>query len=149
MSIPLFEQIHRVNYLVAELDALYHQAALKIGMADSAMRVLYTIYDNGESCMLSDICKQSCISKQTVNSALRKLEAEGIVYLEQQAGKTKRVCLTDEGKAYAKNTAARLFDMECQVFASWQEGEVDLHVSLMEKYVESFRRQLEVLQGEN
>lgn len=143
MSIALFEQIHRVNYISAELDALYHQAALKLGLADSSMTVLYAIYDNGESCMLSDICRQSGIRKQTVNSALRKLEADGIIYLERQTGKAKRVFLTDKGKIYAGQTVARLFDMECKAFSSWTEDEINMHLNLMEKYVESFRQQLE------
>lgn len=91
MAQDIFEQIHRINYLTAEMDALYHQASLKIGLADSAMRVLYAIYDNGEWCMLSDIYKQSGISKQTVNSAIRKLEDEDILYLETFKGKLKKV----------------------------------------------------------
>ena len=39
------EKLHRINYLIAETDALYHQASLKLGISDSAMRVLYTVYD--------------------------------------------------------------------------------------------------------
>ncbi len=75
------EKLHRINYLIAETDALYHQASLKLGISDSAMRVLYTVHDCGGSCQLSDIYKRSGISKQTVNSALRKLEADGVIYL--------------------------------------------------------------------
>lgn len=41
------EKLHRINYLIAETDALYHQASLKLGISDSAMRVLYTVYDCG------------------------------------------------------------------------------------------------------
>lgn len=143
MQITLSEQIHQINYLASELDALYHQAALKLGLVDSSMRVLYAICDNGESCMLSEICKQSGISKQTVNSALRKLEAEGLLYLVQQAGKAKRVCLTGKGKNYASQTVARLFDLERRAFSSWTQEEINMHLSLMAKYIESFRRQLE------
>ena len=68
-----FEKLHRINYLGAEMDALYHQACHRLGISDSAMRALYTVYDNGGTCLLSDIYKQSGISKQTVNSAMRKL----------------------------------------------------------------------------
>ena len=67
--------LHRINYLTAELDGLYHQAALGVGLADSTMLVLYTIYDNGGSCLLRTIYQQPGISKQTVNSAIRKLKA--------------------------------------------------------------------------
>ena len=92
------EKLHRINYLIAETDALYHQASLKLGISDSAMRVLYTVYDCGGSCQLSDIYKRSGISKQTVNSALRKLEADGVIYLKPEAGRGKRVRLTSSGE---------------------------------------------------
>lgn len=92
MKKDIFEEIHRINYLLAETDALYHQASLKIGVADSSMCVLYAIYNHGESCLLSDIYKMSGISKQTVNSAVRKLEREEILYLEQYKGKAKKCC---------------------------------------------------------
>ena len=81
MNQEICSKSHRINYLIAEMDALYHQASLKIGLSDSACIVLYTIYDQGEECLLSDIYKQSGISKQTVNSALRILEKKQIIYL--------------------------------------------------------------------
>ncbi len=142
MKKDIFEKIHRINYLNAEIDALYHTASLKIGLSDSASIVLYTIYDNGESCLLSDIYKQSGISKQTVNSALRKLESEGILILEHYRGKLKKVVLTDEGKEYVGVTVAKLFEAEKQAFESWSVKEIDLHIRLTEKYVETFREQV-------
>lgn len=63
---------------------------MRIGLADSVMRILYAIYDNGDGCLLHTICQQSGISKQTVNSAIRKLEEEGILYLVQGKARTKR-----------------------------------------------------------
>lgn len=139
------EQVHRINYLSAEMDAIYHQAALKIGLADSAMRVLYTIHDNGEWCLLSDIYKQTGISKQTVNSAIRKLEAEEIVYLETFKGRTKKVLLTDKGKDYVKHTAARIYEAEINAYASWTEDELNTYVRLMEKYVNALHQQIKNL----
>lgn len=138
MKPALVEKIHRINYLTSELDALYHQASLKIGMTDSAMRVLYALHDNGESCLLSIIYKQSGISKQTVNSAIRKLEEDGIVYLEQHSGKAKMAYLTEKGKQYVNDTVVKLCDAEVRAFDSWDEEEIDTHIRLMEKYIETF-----------
>ncbi len=145
MKKKAFERLHRINYLASEMDALYHQASFKLGISDSAMRTLYTIYDNGDSCLLSDIYKQSGISKQTVNSAIRKLENGEILYLERDIGRGKRVYLTDKGKSYTKKTAARLFAAECEAFASWTEEEIDTYIRLMEKYVDSFQCEIEKL----
>lgn len=145
MNTSLFEKIHKINYLTAELDALYHQASLKIGLADSAMCVLYAIHDNGESCLLSDIYKQFGISKQTVNSAIRKLEDDGIIYLEQFKGKSKIVLLTEKGKQYVTETVARLVKAETNALEIWSGEEIDIYISLIEKYVSTFKAQVEKL----
>ncbi len=145
MGNSIYSSIHRINYLNTELDALYHHASLKLGLTDSASIVLYTIYDNGENCMLSDIYKQSGVSKQTVNSAIRNLEKKHIIYLEQHSGRTKKVVLTDAGREFVKKTVARLFDAEAAVFASWSEEEINAHIGYMEKYIDSFREQVDKL----
>lgn len=94
MNIHSSKELKRYNYLASEIDAAYHEISSKLGLPDSSMIVLYTICDSGDSCLLRDIVHNSGISKQTVNSALRKLEAEGIIYLEHAGAKNKSVCLT-------------------------------------------------------
>lgn len=145
MKTKICSIMHRINYLNAELNALYHQASLKLGLTDSASIVLYAIYDNGEDCLLSDIYKQSGVSKQTVNSAIRNLEKKHIIYLEQYSGRAKKVSLTDTGKEYVQKTIARLFDAEAAAFASWTEEEINAHIGFMEKYIHSFQGQVEKL----
>ncbi len=145
MKNKICSSIHRINYLNAELNALYHHASLKLGLTDSASIVLYTIYDNGENCLLSDIYKQSGVSKQTVNSAIRNLEKKHIIYLAQHSGRAKKVVLTDTGKEYVQKTTARLFDAETAAFSSWTEEEINAHIGYMEKYIDSFRKQIEKL----
>lgn len=145
MKTKICSIMHRINYLNEELNALYHQVSLKLGLTDSASIVLYAIYDNGGDCLLSDIYKQSGISKQTVNSAIRNLEKKHIIYLEQHSGRTKKVLLTDIGKEYAQKTIARLFDAEAAAFASWTEEEINAHIGYMEKYIRSFQEQVEKL----
>ena len=145
MNTKIFDKIHKINYLTAEMDALYHQASLKIGMADSVTCVLYAIHDNGESCLLSDIYKQSGISKQTVNSAIRKLENDGILYLEQYKGKSKKVLLTDKGKQYVAETVSRLCEAEIAALSTWTDAEIYTYISLLKKYVITFKAQVEKL----
>ncbi len=145
MKAKICGSIHRINYLNAELDALYHHASLKLGLTDSASIVLYAICDNGGDCLLSDIYKQSGVSKQTVNSAIRHLERKRILYLEPYSGRAKRVVLTETGKAYVQKTTARLFDAEAAAFSSWTEEEISAHIGFLEKYILSFREQIEKL----
>ncbi len=135
------ERLHRINYLMAETDALYHRAALQLGISDSAMLVLYTVYDYGEGCLLSNVYHLSGASKQTVNSAVRKLEREDILYLKPD-GRGKRIYLTQKGKRYAEQTAGRLYATECNALATWTDAEIDSYLFLMEKYAQSLREQI-------
>ena len=88
----------RYNHLLGEIDSVYHEMSQKLGLSDSAMIILYTICNSGDRCPLQDICRLSGISKQTINSAIRKLEAENIVYLAPDGGKNKTVCESSKPK---------------------------------------------------
>lgn len=145
MKINHINEIHRINYLSSELESLYHQSSLKLGITDSVSVVLYSIYDAGSECLLSDICKNSGISKQTINSAIRSLEADDILHLVQHTGRTKKVVLTEKGKDYVQQTAAKLYQAEQDAFDSWSEEEISTYIALMEKYNDCFRHQIEKL----
>ena len=138
-------EIHRINYLSSELESLYHQSSLKLGITDSVSVVLYSIYDAGCECLLNDICKNSGISKQTINSAIRSLEADDILHLEQHTGRSKKVVLTEKGKDYVQQTVAKLYQAEQNAFGSWSEEEISTYIALMEKYNDCFRCQVEKL----
>lgn len=142
------KELKRYNYLVGEIEAAYHEINMKLKVSDSAMIVLYSICDQGNSCLLRDICRNFGISKQTINSALRKLEAEGAVYLEAADAKNKRVCLTEQGKRLADRSARRIIDMENDIFSSWSEEDVEKYLELTERYLHDFRVRSEKLESE-
>ena len=137
--------IKRFNHLMNEIEARYHEVALKFGLSDSAMLVLYTVCHNGEKCLLHDITASSGISKQTINSALRKLEAENIIYLEKTDGKMKMVCLTAKGKEFAQGTILKVLEIEKNVFASWTEDERTLYLELTQQYLKGFEERVREL----
>lgn len=116
MSESITRKMKRFNYLLGEIDDAYHDAALKFGLSDSAMIVLYAVCGNGGSCPIDDTCRLSGVRKQTVNSALRKLEAEGVVYLEAINEKRKRICLAENGKVLTDRTVTRLITIENDIF---------------------------------
>lgn len=138
-----YNHLKRINCLANELDLLYHQAARKLGVSDSVLCILYMIHEKGDGCLLRDICSESSISKQTINSALRNLEKEEILYLEQDNGKNKRIRLTEKGKRYTAHTAVRLFEAEASALADWSEEDLSAYLYLMKKYNDCFRLQVE------
>ena len=127
--------LKRYNHLVGEIDAVYHEASLKLGMSDSVSKILYTICNVGSSCLLHDICKQTGLSKQTVHSAIRNLEAKEMVTLELVGGKSKKVCLTEKGEIFAQKTARRIIDMENSILSSWPKEDVQTYLELTERFL--------------
>lgn len=142
MEKAIIEDMRKFNYLIGEIDAAYHEASQKLSLSDSAMQILYIICNHGEECQLSQICRLSGISKQTINSALRKLEAEGIVRMESLTGRRKKVCLTPQGKALASNTVSRLIDIENDIFGSWSKQERELYLRLTQRYLTAIQEKI-------
>lgn len=137
------ESVKRFSYLTSEIDLAYHEAARRLGQSDSAMRLLYTICLNGGSCPLSEMVRMSGLSKQTVNSALRKLEQSGAV--DTRGGRTKQVQLTEAGQSLARDTALRVLAIENEIFGSWSREELDSYIALTERYLSAFKEKIKGL----
>lgn len=139
------KQLKHYNNLVSEIELTYHEASKKLGVSDSVCKILYTLCNGGEESPLSKICKESGLSKQTINSALRQLENEDLIILKAADGKSKIVCLTEKGKAYVKNNALRIISIENEIFASWSEKELSEYLSLTEKFLTELKEKTAAL----
>lgn len=131
------------TYLAGEINALYHEAAVKTGVSDSIQNILYVICENGTSCLQSEISKLTGISRQTINSAIRKLEKENIVYLKQGKGRNTIVCLTQRGEKYASEKIKPLFEIENKIWQEWTPEEQREYLRLTEKYRDALKKHLE------
>lgn len=132
-------KINTYNQVLKKIDREYHNVAQKFGLSDSVMLILYTVSNNGNECMLSEITHFSGLSKQTVNSAIRKLESEGLIYLELVGLRKKKICLTEKGKEFSKNTVCKIIDIENEIYNSWSPEEWDLYLSLTQRFLEDFK----------
>lgn len=141
-------EMRRFSYLVGETEALYHALARRLGLSDSALGLLFVLCDEGGACPLQLALRHSGLSKQTANSALRRLEAEGVVYLEPLGARGKRVCLTEAGRALAEATVARVMAAENAVLAAWSAEDVDAYLRLTERYLVDLREKTKDLRKE-
>ncbi len=137
--------ICRLNNLSTELDALYRRAARQLGVPDSELRILYAISELGDGCRLSEVCRLSGLTKQTVNSALRRLECEEVLTLGRDVGKYKRIFLTEHGRLRLEESAGRLYAAESRAAASFTPSEAEEYLRLMKKYNDAFERELRAL----
>ena len=145
MTEHISDGLRQLNYLMGETNAAYHMASVKLGLTDSAMMIMYTLYNYQGRCLLGDIIKLSGMSKQTANSALRGLETDGFVTLEAETGRRKAVRLTEKGKALSENTVARLIRIENEIFAACSPEELDAYLGFVRRYLEEFKKRAEKL----
>lgn len=135
-------EARRYNRLLAEIDEVYHEVAIRQGFSDSAMAIFYVLSDNNGQCRLPELIKLSGLNKQTVNSALRKLEKEDIIYLEPAGGKSKRVCLTEKGFSTVHNSVDRVLDVENRIYSSWTKEEWELYLHLTQRFLCQIREEM-------
>jgi DNA-binding MarR family transcriptional regulator len=61
-------------YIEGLMQSAYHEAALKMNLSDSEFWILYVFNFHQEGCNQSVLYKEACLTKSTVNSAIRKME---------------------------------------------------------------------------
>ena len=138
----LAEGIMEFNKVAREINAAYHTASMKMRISDSERDILYILSQQPVS--QRDICSMTGISKQTVNSSVQKMIKQGL--LNPLTGEKKELLsLTQEGILHVSKTVDKLIRVENKIFASWSEQEQQSFLSLNNKYLEMFKKELEDL----
>ena len=125
------EVMHFIR-LYKELDDIYHEIALAIGVSDSALAVLYVVCTLGDGCLQKDICREAYVSKQTISSSVRNLEKKGFLYLEKR-GRDKHICLTEKGRQFVEQQIRPVVDMENGAFLQMEQEERAEFILLSQK----------------
>ncbi len=110
--------IDQIEQQRKEQEAVYHSAAVRFGLSDSAMWIIYLVSDDGASYTQQALCRECCCAKQTINTAINQLVQKEWVYLETIPGtrNEKRVLLTPKGQALAAETTDQLKAAEARVY---------------------------------
>lgn len=145
----LNQHMERFMFLMGEINAEYSALSSQLGVSDSVMLIFYTLCFNGGSCPMSLLRHLTGLSKQTVSSALSKLEREGAVVLEKTDGRQKQVSLTALGQQQAETTAGRVIAVENTIFDSWTHEDKERCLALTERYRTDLHRLLAKQEGEN
>lgn len=137
--IDQIEQQHK------EQDALYHGVAVRHGLSDTALWVLYILHITPGDCTQRDLIRQCFFSKQTVNTAVAGLVKKGYLTLEMIPGtrNLKRLLLTEEGNAIVAETAQPMREAEKRAYGALSEAELDQYLSMTEKLTQALRKEME------
>lgn len=140
-------EMRRLTHLIGETDAAYHEAAVKLGLSDSAMQILYTLLACGGRCPLRKVCLLTGLSKQTLHSAVHKLVKEGMLLVEASGAKSKSLRFTEAGERLAACTVAQVIAAENRILANWRPEEVQQYLVLTQRYLEEFRVEMREMKG--
>ena len=133
-----------MDVLYRESDKLYYELARNCGLSETAYWILYAIEVSGGSITQREIASNFSYSKQTVNSALKTLEARGLVVLDYVEGsrKSKLVSLTPDGRAFSDERIRPAIAAEDRAFTSLAPEERLELLRLVSAYTEAIDREL-------
>ena len=130
------EYILEYNQLYKEMDAIYHDAAVRIGLSDCAFWILYMLRNHDGLCKQSELSENASMPPQTVNSSLKKLEKDGLVELRKIPGKMgKSIHLTDKGEQFVIDRITPLNRAEERACESFSEDEIETFMRIFRTLV--------------
>ncbi len=144
METSLSQEFLEFNRLYKEECDIYREVALRLGASNSAISILYDIFLLGEGCTQKDICENSFLSKQTVNSAIRKLESDGCIYLKRGRGRSTHIYLTEAGQELTRQKILPVLEAETRAFSALGEDRILLN-RLLKTYLANLRTQVQQL----
>lgn len=136
-----FNRLH--NQQFKECNQIYAEIARHCGLSETAFWLLYSLRENGAPMTQADLCAELCLSKQTVNSALKSLENAGHIRLETAPNdrRSKQVSLTDAGRAAAAQTVDPILAMEEAAAARLSDEERTAMLDFDRRYLTLFREE--------
>lgn len=122
-------------HLYKKMDAVYYQMAIAQKLTPSEMDIYYTICVLGDGCLQRDVCNLALTSKQTINSALKKMEKQGLLQLETGKGREKHIHLTAAGQQKSDACVQPIYIAEQQAFSEMTEPKREQLVALTDKFI--------------
>lgn len=132
-----------INNVMDEIERLYYRAGSKAELSNSEFDILYALATYGDGCSQKDLCECCWVGKQTVNSAVKKMVAQGYLFLEPGRGREKLVKLTDQGKALIEQKMRPFLDAEQASYDVLDEQEKACMLNLLSRMRDALRSSLE------
>lgn len=133
--------IMRINTTDKMIGDLYHSYSASKNLSDSESVIIYSLRLFSEPLTQTRLCSMVYLSKQTVNSSLKKMEREGYISLQnaKDSKKVKLVSLTEKGEKLAENVADKIIERELSALRAMPEGKAEEFISLYALYAECLK----------
>lgn len=109
-----------LDCLYLEADRIYYGFARRCGLSNCAYWMMYDIERADGPIALADLTSSWAYSKQTINSAIKSLEARGLIELSYAEGsrRNKTAAFTAAGRSFAERYIVPAQDAERRAFCS-------------------------------
>lgn len=138
MEDSIHSKIVAYNQLTKELEELYQLYAKKSGLSETTLWILYCVHERQEPYTQKELCDIWSYSRQTINSALKNLETQGLIELVPlpENRKNKQLLLTASGKNLVNKIILPLVEAEKNVFIQLGEEDSRKFLSLTKRHTE-------------
>lgn len=137
-----------INNAWRECDEAYDAVALRAGISSSALDALYTLFLE-DGITQKDICERACLSKQTVHSAIMKMQKNGLIRTEHGKGRSVLLFLTPAGHSLARRVARPIVEAEINAYNSLSQEEFDQLMALLNRVGEQLRQGMSTICTDN
>lgn len=129
--LPTFNRTHK------RMNVLYHNYARDAGISDAAFWLMYSLYEKGGPCTQTELCEAWFFTPQTINSALKTLEKQGLITLDfaPNSRKNKQFFFTETGEQLVKEKIMPLVQAEEQSFLRLNEQEREALLVITQKHI--------------
>ena len=132
--------LRELNYILQETDNVYRSAAKRLGLSECTLWILYSLRAEPSPLTQKRLCQVLLQPKQTINSALKAMESEGVISLAPgEDRRTREVVLTEKGRALAGRTADLLVHAEEQALAGMGQEEREAFLQGFRAYTRRLR----------
>lgn len=134
-SVTTYKRMMELNSLWKEQDDIYRGIARQMGINESVFWILYCLRNSGESMTQSFMCSMMLEPKQTINTALKKMECDGLITLSDGGNRrSKYISLTEKGVSLAESTVDKVISAERGAMDMMTEEEQRQFLGLFRKY---------------
>ncbi len=130
----IYQWSKKYSEITNRYNALYRSAAAHFGFSESGFKILYRLYIARGAATQNRLAEELCLSKQTVNSAVLKLEKAGLIELSKgtAAKNSKFVSLTDKGLSECQHCIDKLIKAESSALEKMDDKQLRQFLELYE-----------------
>ncbi len=144
METPIVLVLSAFNRAHKRMNVLYHNYARDAGISDAAFWLMYSLYEKGGPCTQTELCEVWFFAPQTIHSALKSLQKQGLITLglAPNSRKNKQFFFTEAGEQLVKEKIAPLVQAEEHSFLRLDEQERNALLTITQKHIDILEEEI-------